>query len=144
MRVNPYRTDDGKEKDLHSVINKLQSAKLNDLRDRNSSKGSGKKKNWVNLCKIGNKVTNTRLSEAADEIEEAKLKQMKNTKSNPDVTPCFKCGSRAKYSSECGCRLHSGLVLKLGLKLLYFVQQMKKTYPRMFTTSVFAFYDNEA
>ena len=74
MRVNPYRTDAGKEKDLHSVINKLQSAKLNDLRDRNSSKESGRKKHWVNLCKIGNKVTNTRLSEAADEIEEAKLK----------------------------------------------------------------------
>merc|ERR1711990_1220924 len=24
------------------------------------------------------------------------------------ITPCFKCGNRAKYSAECGCRLHSG------------------------------------
>jgi len=115
MKVNPRRTDEEKENDLHSVINKLQSAKLNDLRDRNSTDERRKKTNWGNPCKIGNNVTSTRLSEVADEMEEAKFNQMKKTKSNPDITPCFKCGNRAQYSAECGCRLHSGLVSKFGL-----------------------------
>lgn len=89
------RTDEGKENDLHCVINKLQTSKLNDLSDRNSN------------SEIGNKVANTLLSRAADYMEDAKLNQMKNIKLNPDITPCFKCGNRAKYSSECGCRIHS-------------------------------------
>ena len=93
----------------------MQSSKLNDLRDRNSTDERRKKTNWGNPCKIGNNVTSARLSIAADDLEEATRNQMKKTKSNPDITPCFKCGNRAKYSAECGCRLHSGLVFKLGL-----------------------------
>ena len=119
----------------------MQASKLNDLSE-NSSKEIGKKKHSGRLCKIGNKVTMIRLSKTADEIEEAKLNQMKNTKSNPDVTPCFKCGNRAKYSAECGCRLHSGLVLKLELCRCIFVDH-EKTCLSMLTTSIFAFYDNK-
>ena len=93
-----YRTCEDKESDMHAFIKQLQSTKLNDLSNR------------ISNSEIGNKVANTRLSKAADAREEAKLNQMKKTRSNPDITPCYQCGKRAVYSAECGCRLHSGTV----------------------------------
>ena len=93
-----YRTCEDKESDMHAFIKQLQSTKLNDLSNR------------ISNSEIGNNVANTRLSKAADAREEAKLNQMKKTRSNPDITPCYKCGKRAVYSAECGCRLHSGTV----------------------------------
>ena len=83
---------------MHAFIKQLQSTKLNDLSNR------------ISNSEIGNKVANTRLSKAADAREEAKLNQMKKTWLNPDITPCYKCGKKAVYSAECGCRLHSGTV----------------------------------
>ena len=87
---------------MHSIINHLQSTKLNDLSKLDD------RANKVQLGKVGTQACFTRLSKAADDIKKDKDARLKKLRSDPNVTPCYQCKQKAKFSAECGCRLHSG------------------------------------